>query len=51
MKKKKNKKINHLSLRECEAILERAGGTAQCLYIQQILLQRQILLAKKKFKD
>lgn len=51
MKSKKNKKVNQLSLLECEDIIEKAGGAIQCLYIQQILLRRQLLLAKKKFKN
>jgi len=47
--KKKNKKVNQLSLKECEDIITRMGGQVQCQYIQKVLEQQQILLAKKSF--
>jgi len=48
--KKKNKKVNHLSLRECESIIEKMGGQIHCQYMQQVLKRQQELLVKKTFE-
>jgi len=48
-KKKKNKKVNQLSLKECEEIIARLGGQLQCEYAQQILERQKQLIVKKEF--
>jgi len=47
--KKKNKKVNHLSLKECEDIIAKLGGQLQCQYVQKVLERQQELLVKKQF--
>jgi hypothetical protein len=39
VEKKKNKKVNHLKLKECEAILERLSNQKESHYYQDVLLQ------------
>lgn len=48
-KKKHNKKVNRLSLKECEEIIAKLGGQLQCQYVQQVLFRQQELLVKKQF--
>ena len=48
-KKKNNKKVNHLSLKECENIIAKLGGQLQCQYVQKVLERQKELLAKKQF--
>jgi len=48
--KKKKKKVNHLTLKECEDIIAKLGGQAQCQYVQQVLEQQKQLLVRKQFK-
>jgi hypothetical protein len=48
--KKKNKKVNHLSLKECESIIEKMGGQIHCQYMQQVLERQRTLLVKKTFE-
>jgi hypothetical protein len=47
-KKSARKKINNLSLKECEAIIEKYGGRAECLYVQHVLNQYNKLRAEKE---
>lgn len=47
--KKKNKKINRLTLAECESIISKLGGQLQCQYVQKVLERQQELLVKKQF--
>jgi hypothetical protein len=49
MSEKKNKKVNQLTLKECNTIIEKMGGQLQCQYAQQVLLRQQALLVKKTF--
>ena len=48
-KDKKNKKINRLTLKECEDIITRLGGQVQCQYVQKVLERQKELLVKKQF--
>jgi hypothetical protein len=48
-KEKKNKKVNKLSLKECEDIIASMGGQLQCQYVQKILERQKELLVKKQF--
>ena len=48
--KAKKKKVNQLSLKECEAIIEKLGGQVQWQYVQQVLKRQQELLVKKTFE-
>lgn len=48
-KKKKIKKVNQLSLKECEEIINRLGGQIQCEYAQQVLERQKQLIVKKEF--
>jgi hypothetical protein len=48
--KKKNKKVNQLSLKECESIIEKLGGQIHCQYMQQVLERQRALLVKKTFE-
>lgn len=48
-KKKKNKKVNKLTLKECEDIIVKLGGQVQCQYVQKVLERQKELLAKKQF--
>ncbi len=48
--KAKKKKVNQLSLKECEAVIEKLGGQVQCQYVQQVLRRQQELLVKKTFE-
>lgn len=48
-KKKKNKKINQLSLKECEEIIAKLGGQIQCQYVQKVLERQKELQVKKQF--
>lgn len=50
-KKKKSKKVNSLSLKECEHIVAKLGGQLQCHYVQQVLERQQQLLVKKTFDN
>jgi hypothetical protein len=47
--KKKSKKVNHLTLKECEDIIVKLGGQLQCQYVQKVLERQQQLLVKKQF--
>lgn len=47
--KKKNKKVNRLSLKECEEIIVKLGGQLQCQYVQKVLERQKELLVKKQF--
>ena len=47
--KKKNKKVNRLSLKECEDIISKLGGQLQCQYVQKVLDRQKELLVKKQF--
>jgi hypothetical protein len=46
---KKNKKVNRLTLKECDDIIHKLGGQLQCQYVQQVLFRQQTLLVKKTF--
>jgi len=48
-KKKNNKKVNHLSLKECKDIIAKMGGQLQCQYVQQVLERQKQLIVKKEF--
>lgn len=48
-KKKNNKKVNQLSLKECEDIIAKLGGQLQCQYVQQVLERQKALIVKKQF--
>jgi len=50
-KKKKNKKVNQLSLKECEDIIAKLGGQLHCQYTQQVLERQKELVVRKSFKD
>lgn len=41
---KKKKKVNQLSIKECEAILQRLAGQIECKYYQHVLEQYRRLL-------
>jgi len=47
--KKKGKKVNQLSLKQCEDIIEKAGGKLECLYIQHVMEHYTALKAKQSF--
>lgn len=47
--KSKKKKINHLSLKDCEDIINRLGGQQQCQYVLQVMDRLKTLQAKKQF--
>ena len=47
---KRKKKVNHLSLKECEELIEKIGGMKECLYVQHILQRYNELTVKKAFK-
>ena len=47
--KKKKKKVNHLSFKECEEIIERMGGADECLFLQHVMVRYHELQAKKMF--
>ena len=49
VKKKNNKKVNQLSLKECEDIIAKLGGQVQCQYVQQVLERQKQLIVKKEF--
>lgn len=49
-KKKNNKKVNQLSLKECEDIIAKLGGQLQCQYVQQVLERQKELVVKQQFK-
>jgi hypothetical protein len=49
--KKKSKKVNKLSLRECEDIIAKLGGQLQCQYVQKVLERQKELLVKKTFDN
>jgi len=49
MKEKKNKKVNRLSLKECEDIIAKLGGQLQCQYAQKVLERQKELIVKKQF--
>lgn len=42
--KKKNKKVNHLNIKECEEILARLKGQENSLYFQHVLHHYRLLL-------
>jgi len=48
-KKKNNKKVNHLSLKECEDIIAKMGGQVQCQYVMCVLERQRQLIVKKQF--
>jgi len=48
-KKKQNKKVNQLSLKECEEVIAKMGGQLQCQYVQQVLERQKQLKVKKEF--
>ena len=48
--KKNNKKVNQLTLKECEVIIQKTGGQVHCQYVQQVLQRQQELLVKKTFE-
>ena len=48
-KEAKGKKVNKLSLNECEDIIAKLGGQLQCQYVQKVLERQQQLLVKKTF--
>jgi len=48
-KEKSNKKVNKLTLKECEVIIQNTGGQVHCLYVQQVLQRQQELMVKKTF--
>jgi len=48
--KKKNKKVNHLSVKQCEEIMEKKGGVKECLYIQHVMERYNQLMVQKAFK-
>ena len=48
-KKKNNKKVNQLSLKECEDIIAKLGGQLQCQYVNCVLERQKELIAKKEF--
>lgn len=41
---KKKKKVNQLTIKECEAILERLAGQTECKYYQHVLEHYKKLL-------
>jgi hypothetical protein len=41
---KKKKKVNQLTIKECEAILTRLAGQAECKYYQHVLTHYRRLL-------
>lgn len=47
--KKKKKKVNNLNLKECEDIIKKVGGMAECAYVQHVMDQYNVLLAKSEF--
>jgi hypothetical protein len=47
--KKNNKKVNKLTLKECEQIIQKTGGQVHCQYVQQVLQRQQELIVKKTF--
>lgn len=49
-KKKNNKKVNQLSLKECEDIIAKLGGQLQCQYVQKVLERQNELVVKQQFK-
>lgn len=44
MDKKKNKKVNHLKLSECEAILQKLDNQKESHYYQHVLKRYQSLM-------
>ncbi len=48
-KEKNNKKVNKLTLQECEMIIGKSGGQVHCQYVQQVLQRQQELMVKKTF--
>lgn len=49
MSEKKKKKVNQLSLKECDDIIAKLGGQLQCQYVQQVLERQKELIVKKQF--
>jgi len=47
--KKKKKKVNHLNLKECEAIIKHLGGVIECAYVQHVMNRYNQLVAQKEF--
>jgi len=47
---KRKKKVNHLSLKDCEELIAKIGGMKECLYVQHILQRYNQLVVKKAFK-
>jgi len=46
---KKKKKVNHLTLKECEDIISKSGGMKECLFVRHVLEQYNKLLVTKAF--
>jgi len=49
-KPNKKKKVNHLTLKECEDIISKSGGLKECLFVQHVLERYNKLLVNKAFK-
>jgi len=47
---KKKKKVNRLTLKECEEIITKLGGVKECLFVQHVLEQYNKLNVQKAFK-
>ena len=50
-KKTRGKKVNKLSLKECEDIIAKSGGQLQCQYVRDVLSRQQQLMVKKTFDN
>ncbi len=48
MEKKKNKKVNHLNLKECEDILEKLKNQKESHYYNHVLLRYKNLIPAHK---
>lgn len=49
MENKKKKKVNHLTIKECESILEKLRGQTENKYYQHVLEHYRSLLPSHKY--
>ena len=49
--KKKIKKVNKLTLKECADIIDKLGGQSQCQYVQKVLERQSALFVQKAFDN
>jgi enoyl-[acyl-carrier-protein] reductase (NADH) len=47
--KRRKKKVNNLSLKECEEIIKKMGGMVECAYVQHVMQRYNVMQAKNTF--